>query len=209
MLGPRTRWVLSASSHLFVSLDAILKKTCNLSITRIYSILCPAGIRTIEQKCLAGNFNRPFCSTTYCDAHCECVKHRSCPLLHRFISEQVQFVYISPKVLPSPFNCSGSTSLSPTLSLRCVHWRKFSLTTPTNICTPFSGAQKPVCWIMRLLLTFFTVACRCSGITACRRAHRDWYHLVVHLPVISHSENQQLKQQNCQFCPSRQWRVVI
>ena len=74
-----------------------------------------------------------------------------------FFSEQVQFVYISPKVLPSPFNCSGSTSLSPTLSLRCVHWREFSLTTPTNICTPFSGAQKPVCWIMRPLLTFVTV----------------------------------------------------
>ena len=61
--------------------------TCSLNLTRIYSILCPASIRTIEQKCLAGNSNRPFCNTTYCDAHCECVKHRSCPLLHRFISE--------------------------------------------------------------------------------------------------------------------------
>ena len=69
---------------------------------------------------MVGGYNHPIGTTTICDAHCACRRHRSGLYLLRLLLRKLIAIYQDPKNLPSPFNCSASSSLSPMFSLRFV-----------------------------------------------------------------------------------------
>ncbi|KAI1786614.1 hypothetical protein LXA43DRAFT_1109322 [Ganoderma leucocontextum] len=82
---------------------------------RVSSLLCPACIRTVEQEQMVGGHNHPFDATAIGDAHRECFRASLLLLIGNPFPGKLQCFYEAPTNLPSPFNCSTSSSLSPAL----------------------------------------------------------------------------------------------
>ena len=114
-------------------------------------------------------------------------------------------IYEAPANLPSPYNCSASSTLPPMFSLRYV----IPLTTCATIhitelitvpVVHMTFAYPP----FMILIPVVYSAHRWSGVTAYSRAARHWHYLVVHLPIVSHRERHQ-NGENYQFLPHLQW----